>query len=300
MNWLNSAYVIVSVIVSALGAVIAVIQLISPKEISRLTSSFTSFIRKRLPSLSSPLIASIGMGIIGAILAGAIAVLANYAFTSTTSQPPSNPPASPQYTTYHSTTDIHNFTTTLKWDTSAIVQQSMFIELNVQPNSNPSDIAKLSKKFGPGYTFFIVAQLDTDSTTFTAEPKDQMQQPIEQDNFSFHWIATPLHSGSQAVDFVIKGIWISQSNSNKQIEYYLGSHTWHISVADDAQIITLGQFNVSQILGYGGSVIVSVAFFQLITTSVVNRKQAKSQAAQTNQPPQPPASNQQNMQQPVP
>ena len=303
MDWFQ----LLAVIFTFLGTVLSFVQVTSPKKLSRLATSFASSIKKRFPFLSLPAITSIGAGIIGSILAIAILTLVAYTFSSSTSQSSSKPPTPSQYSTYKSKTDVRDFTTTLTWDASAIVQQSMFIELDIQPNSNPSDITKLSNKFGPDYTFFIVAQLDTDSTTFTAEPKDQTQQPIDQGNFSFHWIATPLHSGSQAVDFVIKGIWLSQSNSNKQIEYYLGSHTWHIAVADNTQPIIIGQFNLSQILGGAGSVLVSVAFFQFVSTTAANRKQAKNQVAQPPQPPptqpplaQPPVSNQQNTQQPVP
>jgi hypothetical protein len=296
LNWGT----ILSLIIPFVATGISLLEVFSPNKFSKIYKSFASFIKRRLPSLSLPIITGIVLILIATILAAAIPILLNSSLTSS-NQPTSSTPSAPsQYTTYSSHTDVPNFATTLRWDASVISQHSMSIELDVQPISNPRDIAQLTKKFCPDYTFFIVAQLDTDSTTFSAEPKDQMQQPIGQGNFSFHWIATPLQPGSQAIDVVIKGIWISQSNGSKQIEYYLGSHTWDISVADNTQLFVLGQFNLSQILGYAASVIVSVAFIQIVITYFGSRKQATTQVAQPSQPPQPPLSNQPNTQQPVP
>lgn len=264
-----------TILVGVLGVAVSALQLLSPKQVQRIANSLTSLLKQALPVLSSRTIRNVVVFLFGTILLGAILTLISFTLTNTSSSKPQ--PAPSQYSTYSSKTDVSNFTTKLTWDTSAIVQHSLSIAFNAQP-TNSSYITKLSQKFGSGYTFFILAQLDTDNTTFTAEPKDQMQEPIEQGGFSFHWIATPLHPGDQAVDVIVKGIWMPIDSKNKQIEYYLGSHIWHISVADDdVSPIIWGQLNVFQALGYLATVFISVAFIQFVTTSIQSRKQGVSQ-----------------------
>lgn len=269
---------ILSLILASLGIFISALQVTSPRQILKGANAFSSFINKLLPSLSSKTVRNTVVLLMGVILIGTFLILESYILSPSQNHPA---PPTPTISKYTSNTDIPNVTMKLEWDKSVTVNHSMSIALDITPSSTSNAITDLTQKFGSNYTVFIVTQLDVDGSTFTAVPKDQMQQPIEQGTLSFHWIATPLHSGDQAVDIIVKAILIPLNGNNKQIEYYLGSRIWHISVADDSlQPIVLGQVNISQVLSYLGSVFVSVAFIQLITTSIENRKKITAQNTQ--------------------
>jgi hypothetical protein len=161
-----------------------------------------------------------------------------------------------------------------------VTNHSFSITLNLQPKKDTTASQNpLVTKLGPGYTFYLVAQLDTEEDIFHVEPKTQDQQPLAQGMASFHWIAAPLHSGYQDVDVIVRGVWVPQQKDAQPITYYLGSHIWHISVADDTPLFAPFQINISAALAFFFGVLFNVAVWEFTRKLFTERKQGQKPAS---------------------